>query len=316
MSATPPGRSAGDNDENDPYAQPEGNMKLGLIRGGFSDLRGDTLVGPVIGCLALLMTAAGLLAAPARAQEISPELGNEEPVETDAEEGASDWDFSLGVIGGFGPEFEGSDEYGFFWSPKAKIAWRDTVILTESSFRVQFRRGRFRFGPKIKYEKGRSDDDDNDIKGVGDVDPGFSAGAFVKYKFDGYALTAEARQEFAGGHGGLIGELGGEVLLPDADSPWGKLRAELTMADNSYMDEFFGVNARQSANSGLQPYDPDGGLKSISVSWQSSYEVWSGWSLGGRIQYIRLLDQAADSSIVDVGSPNGAVVAIGLRYEF
>ena len=250
------------------------------------------------------------------AQEISPEFETAEPVETGAEDEKSDWEFSLGVIGGFGPEFEGSDEYGFFWSPKAKIAWRDTVILTDSSFRVQLRRGPWRFGPKIKYEKGRSDDDDNDIKGVGDVDPGFSAGAFVKYKADGYALTAEVRQEFAGGHGGLLADLGGEVLLPSADSPWGKLKAKLTLADDRYMDEFFGVNARQSANSGLQPYDPDGGLKSISFTWESSYEVWSGWSLGGRVQYLRLLDQAADSSIVDVGSPNVAIVAIGLRYDF
>lgn len=291
-------------------------MKLRQGGCGLQIRRGDSVTWRVIGCLALPIVVAGFMSVPAGAQVLEPEVETTEPVEIDPEEEADDWDFSIGVIGGFGPKFEGSDEYDFFWSPKAKIAWRDTVILTESSFRVQFRQGRFRFGPKIKYEKGRSDDDDNDIKGVGDVDPGFSAGAFVKYKVDGYALTAEARQEFAGGHGGLIGELGGEMLLPDAESPWGKLRAELTLADDSYMDEFFGVNARQSANSGLQPYDPDGGPKSISLTWQSAYEVWSGWSLGGRIQYIRLLDQAADSPIVDVGSPNGAAVAIGLRYRF
>ena len=261
--------------------------------------------------LALILAAA----APgvARAQELSPEFEEPEPGE---EEERSDWDFSLGAIAGYGPEFEGSDDYGFFWSPKARIAWRDTAILTESSFRLQFRRGPFRFGPKIKYEKGRSDDDDKDIKGVGDVDPGFGAGGFVKYKKDGYGLSAEVRQEFAGGHGGLIAELGGEVLLPSAESPWGKLSSELTLADDRYMDEFFGINARQSANSGLRPYDPNGGLKSISVAWQSSYEFWPGWSLGGRVQYLRLLDQAADSPIVDVGSPNVFTVAIGLRYRF
>jgi outer membrane scaffolding protein for murein synthesis (MipA/OmpV family) len=290
-------------------------MKFEPIASGLFSRRG-AVICPVIGWLALLLFIAGISSVPAEAQEISPELGTEEPVETAAEEEDDDWDVSLGIIGGFGPKFEGSDEYDFFWSPKGKIAWRDTLILTESSFRVQFRQGRFRFGPKIKYEKGRSDDDDNDIKGVGDVDAGFSAGAFVKYKLDGYALTAEARQEFAGGHGGFIGELGGEVLLPDAESPWGKLRAELAMVDDRYMDEFFGVNARQSANSGLQTYDPDGGLKSISLAWQSAYEVWRGLSLGGRIQYVRLLDQAADSPIVDVGSPNGAAVAIGLSYRF
>jgi outer membrane scaffolding protein for murein synthesis (MipA/OmpV family) len=243
--------------------------------------------------LALILAAA----APgvARAQELSPEFEEPEPGE---EEERSDWDFSLGAIAGYGPEFEGSDDYGFFWSPKARIAWRDTAILTESSFRLQFRRGPFRFGPKIKYEKGRSDDDDKDIKGVG------------------YGLSAEVRQEFAGGHGGLIAELGGEVLLPSAESPWGKLSSDLTLADDRYMDEFFGINARQSANSGLRPYDPNGGLKSISVAWQSSYEFWPGWSLGGRVQYLRLLDQAADSPIVDVGSPNVFTVAIGLRYRF
>jgi outer membrane scaffolding protein for murein synthesis (MipA/OmpV family) len=38
--------------------------------------------------------------------------------------------------------------------------------------------------------------------------------------------------------------------------------------------------------------------------------------LGGRLQYLRLLDQAADSPIVDVGSPNVFTVAVGLRYRF
>ena len=229
----------------------------------------------------------------------------------------SDWKIQVGVIGGYSPEYDGSDEYGYFVKPKGSIAWRDRIILTESSLRAQFREGPFRFGPIVKYEQGRSDEDDKDIKGVGSVPAGFGVGLYIKYKEDGFALSAETRKELAGGHGGILTELKAELELPTGGSPWGKLGTELTIADSAYMEEFFGIDANQSARSGLPTFDADGGLRSISVFWASKIDLTPHWALGGQVTYLRMLGDAADSPIVeDAGSPNNVILALALVYRF
>lgn len=244
----------------------------------------------------------------------TPPPENREPVE---EEKKSDWKIKIGLIGGYSPEYDGSDEYDFFWAPRLRIAWRDTIILTESSLRAQARHGHFRFGPVLKHEKGRSDDDDDDIKGVGDVDSGLGVGAFAKYKRDGYSLELQVRKEVAGGHGGILGELKAEIKLPNNDQPWGKLGSELTFGDDEYMEEFYGINDRQSARSGLSTFDADAGVRSISLYWATEYDFTQNWAIGGRIEYLRMVGDAADSPIVDdAGSPNNVTLALGLTYTF
>ena len=264
---------------------------------------------------AFVLIAAVFYLAPAKtgfAEETSSEAQ-----EKSSEKEDEDWEIKLGVIGGYSPKYEGSDKYSFFVGPKARIAWRDTIVLTDSGLKVQIQTNGLRFGAVAKYEKGRSDDDDKDIKGVGSVSAGVGLGAFVKYKEKAYSLSWETRKEVASGHGGIISEITGDVKLPSAEDPWGKLVAQLVIGDKDYMEAFYGIDANQSARSGLSTYDADFGLRSLSIAWETEYDLTEHISIGGRLQYLRMLPEAADSPIVDdAGSPNNFIGALILSYEF
>ena len=121
----------------------------------------------------------------------------------DTEPGKKDWKFSLGAVVGVKPDYEGSDDYEFAWAPNLRISWRNTIVLQGKSLRVVYRWNKLRAGALIVAEGGRDEDDNNALRGLGDVDRGAAAGAFLDYEIiKNITLKSEFRQEFAGGHGG------------------------------------------------------------------------------------------------------------------
>ncbi len=83
--------------------------------------------------------------------------------------------------------------------------------------------------------------------------------------------------------------------------------ASSTWASDDYMQTYFGVNATQSAQSGLPTFSADSGFKDVGgtlmLDWRG--DGWQNWSLRALFAYYRLLGDADESSpIVDVGSEN------------
>jgi len=235
----------------------------------------------------------------------------------DTEPEKKDWRFSLGAIVGVRPDYEGSDDYEFAWAPDIKISWRDTIVLQGRSLRAVYRKGGLKLGPLIALESGRDDGDNNALRGLGDIDTGLSGGAFLTYEvIERLTLETEFRQEFAGGHGGALWDFGVGLRLP-FEKPVIKGYAGATYASDDYMEEFFGVNAVQSANSGQPVFGADGGVKNVTMSLSTGFDIDESWVIGGRVIYGYLLGDAADSPIVDRnGSRHQVTVGVGLSAQF
>ena len=218
---------------------------------------------------------------------------------------------------GVRPDYEGSDDYEFAWAPDIKISWRDIIVLQGRSLRAIYRNGGLKVGPLIALESGRDDGDNNALRGLGDIDTGLSGGAFLTYEvIDRVTLETEFRKEFAGGHGGALWDFGVGLRLP-FEKPLIKGYAGATYASDDYMSEFFGVNAVQSANSGLPVFGADAGIKSVTLSLSSGFDIDETWVIGARIIYSRLVGDAADSPIVDQrGSENQITLGVGLSAQF
>ncbi len=285
-----------------------------------------------IGCrafplLALLTLTAYVLfaAAPVQASEededviifsdISEDMDDAPGYDTEPEK--KNWKFSLGAIVGFKPDYEGSDDYEFAWAPDIKISWRDIIVFRGKSLRVVYRNDRLKAGALVAAEGGRDEDDNNALRGLGDVDSGVAVGGFLDYKLiKRITVQSEFRHEVAGGHGGALLDLGINFKLP-LDKPWARAYFGTTIASDDYMEEFFSVNATQSANSGIAQYDADGGVKSFTFSLASGYDITENWVIGATVVYSRLTGDAGDSPIVESrGSKDQFTTGIGLSYQF
>ena len=68
------------------------------------------------------------------------------------------------------------------------------------------------------------------------------------------------------------------------------------------METYFGVTPAESALSGtLAAYSPGGGFKSVGAELNVRYEFAPQWAIRGEFIYEKLIGDAADSPIVQVG---------------
>lgn len=234
-----------------------------------------------------------------------------------ADDDESDWDFRVGLLVGFQPDYEGSDDYDSVLAPSWRVAWRRTVILQGKNLRVQYTGDNYRIGALVGGESGRDEDDNDNLEGLGDVDSGWSAGLFGRYDIDEhFRLQAEGRQEFSGGHSGLVVDVGAEVTLP-LNLPFFRAYAGVTYASSDYMEEFFSISNKQSANSGKPTFDADAGIKNFTLTLSAGHDITDNWVVGAVIRYDRLVGDADDSPIVDDGGSRDQFTGgISLAYQF
>ncbi len=275
---------------------------------------------------ALLPFALGGFAAPAVAQDTqvfeawARAIEIEESGETlepgDEQFVRDDWYVRIGIIGGAVPGYLGSDHYEGSYAPRLKIVWRDRLFLNDRQLGANvYKSGSLSFGPFIRYTGGRSDNNEG-LEGLGRIDRTLTAGGFLNYNFGVLRFKSEVQKDILDEQQGTLA-----ILRLGTRVPWSRpvvtVYASTTWASNEYMNSFFGVNAVQAVRTGLPAFDPDAGIRDVALSVSTGYRIRENWSLGGHVEYRRLLGDAADSPLVDLqGSANQFVIGMGLNYTF
>jgi outer membrane protein len=248
--------------------------------------------------LAILFNAIGVL--PAAAQ--SPD--------TDWIYGADGEDIVLEVGGGVltRPDYESSEDYtlrpwpfvslGYLRLPFATFGGKEEALKFAPSFRIIDER-----------------DDEGDLNGLGNVDTAYEIGGTVSYRYGMFRGLATIRKGF-GGHEGWVGEGGVDVILDPTPQFELSLGPRAYLASNDYLDTYLGVTSQQSAASGLREFNPDGGVKGFGASAIARYQLTRHWAVVGKFDYERLIGDAADSPITDLGTENQFTGALGLTYKF
>ena len=243
------------------------------------------------------------------AEEIDEAPGYEDPKDVKRE-----WTLSLGVVGGIQPEYEGSDDYEFKIGPNIAASWRDILFFKGKNLGANLiREKNFKAGPILSWTGGRDEDDNKHLDGLGDIDNSIEAGGFISFRKKPYRFKIEARQDVNSGHEGGLIELSAGTTLP-FNKPRVFVALGTTWASDDYMESFFGVSEKQSAESGLEKYKAESGIKDINLSVVAGYAITNRWRLGGKIEYKRLLGDAADSPIVE--DENQFLAGIGISYHF
>jgi len=232
------------------------------------------------------------------------------------------WTVTLGIEGRSSPSFYGADTSEidpvpvFSLRPEGKAARFRSI--RDSAGIALFQSNGFFFGPVGRFQRARKEEDHPDqLRGLGDVDWALEAGFFAEYWFAGWFRTrAEVRRGF-NGHEGLVGDLSADFIAPLGEKWSVSGGPRLSLADADALRPYFGIDAVQSAASGLSAFDPKGGLKSVGVGSQVQYQFDKHWTSRAYVEYERLLGDAAASPLVtERGSPNQVIFGAGLSYSF
>ncbi|WP_300295445.1 MipA/OmpV family protein [Ferrovibrio sp.] len=263
-----------------------------------------SLVSALLALPATLLSAGG----PAMAQSGATEKSGEK----------TDWRLTIGAGAMLAPSYLGSDDYDIDALPLFDLRYADRVFLsTRDGLGANLlSSSRWRAGPVIKYRFGRDQDDDDALRGLGDVDPAGEAGGFVHYDLRPFKLGAEIRQGF-GGHEAVIGDMFVTWSTRLTDSLMLTAGPRATVASKDFTQTYFGIDAGQAARSGYRPYDPDGAYVSYGLGATLTYKLTDQLSLGGFAGIDRIAGDAADSPIVDqAGSATQARLGLTLGYSW
>ncbi len=182
-------------------------------------------------------------------------------------------------------------------------------------FSLTGRGGPVEIGPMIAFQSKRDEDDVGAL--VGDVDFAFEPGAFVNVNVsDSFRLRAEARRGFDG-HEGWLGDFGADFFLRPGDNTVVSIGPRVRLADDEYMQTYFGITPAQAATSGLAAYTPDGGVRAVGAVIGITHEFTRNFGIYGYAQYDRLIGDAADSPIVQqFGSEDQFSAGLALFFNF
>lgn len=222
----------------------------------------------------------------------------------------------LGIGGSVGTKYEGSDEILFLPSPIIDFGYLRIPGLFDIGS-LEPEDGGLSFSPAFEFSGERKASDFDDLEGLEDVDATYQAGLGIGYEWRNAEVFGEARYAF-GGAEGFVGEFGAKAILRPVETLELRAGPFATLASADYIDTYFGVTPEEAADTGfrLDPHDTDGGFKSVGVSGSARYEFRPDWFLNAEASYSRLVGDAGDSPIVDVGSQNQFTFELGISKRF
>ncbi len=224
-----------------------------------------------------------------------------------------EWDVTMGGGAMLAPKFEGSDEFEVLPVPFISANFGERVHLDPRGLLIDaYQTHGVVFSIKGGFELGRSEDDSDHLRGLGDVDAGAVIGGVIAYKTGPLEFTA-ALDKTIGGSDGLTGTFGAK-----ASHMYGRFLlsagASATWADNNHMDAYFSVNGAQSARSGFDQFDAEAGFKRVDIEASVGYLLTENWVVQAQVGVGFLLGDAADSPIVqEEVQPS---VLLGRGYKF
>jgi outer membrane protein len=227
------------------------------------------------------------------------------------------YDIVLEIGGGAAmrPAYEGSKDYKY--NPAG--LFQLNYLWLPGFGAVKNERDRAREGlivaPSFRYIYKRDSDDHPELRGLNSVDASYELGGRIGYQWAVLQPWVAVRYGF-GGYQGVVGETGLAFrFLPSAVTEF-TVGPRASFATADYMRTYFGVTPAESAASGISAYNPSGGFKGVGVEATGRYEFMPQWSLVGSLVYEKLIGDAANSPLVNLGSENQFTAKLGVAYKF
>lgn len=216
--------------------------------------------------------------------------------------------FSLGLGVFETPRYPGASASRFQPAPLVGVSYGRFFFGSVPDANVPFGLGAFlyrdesiRVGVALSYDlvNPRETSDDDHLRGLPDIDRTAHATLFASYNRAWLSVVGAVSQDVAGKHEGTTASL--DVLGKYSPTSQLTLTAGpgVTWGSAQYNQTFFGVNAEDSAHSGLNEYSPGSGVAAVRFTAGVSYALTRHWNFGARVTASRLPGTVGDSPIVE-----------------
>ncbi len=229
-------------------------------------------------------------------------------------------DYSIGGGLGIAPDYEGSDDYEVVPIPAGEARFSNGMYieLLGLNLRANLIPSDFwRLGPVYNYRPSRSDVDNDQVDDLKNVSDANELGIFGGIEWNNWFIFLEYLADIGDAHDGGYGTLKGGynwIINPQ----WAlSIGAFGTYADEDYMSTYFGVDGADAANSGLDEYNADSGMKDVGLDLGVNWGFAQNWDLRGLFQIKQLVGDADDDSpVVDEGSETQVFAGILVLWNF
>lgn len=244
------------------------------------------------------------------------------PVAAHAQEGVKEnWNLTLGIGIRATPKFLGSKDYAARPYPVFGLGrglasrWWSAQDDAIGPGLIEGRNWRIGASGALLWPRLQSSD--ARLRGLGDVRFGFEAGAFGEYYVMPWLRArADIRRGFLA-HDAFVADLKLDAFQTFGDRLTFGFGPRLSIAGPDFNRRYFGVNAPQSAASGLAAFRPGGGLQSVGALGQVTYAWTPRLRTTGFAEYKRLLGDAAASPLVKQrGSADQFTFGLSSSYTF
>lgn len=212
------------------------------------------------------------------------------------------------------PAYEGAKDYQFDPTGFATLhyLWLPGFGELKSGRKAEG----FFVGPSFRYLSKRDSNDSPELAGLNNIGASFEIGAKAGYDFQWIRPWAALRYGF-GGYSGFVGETGLNFIFRPTELTEFTVGPRASFASSDYMQTYFGVTPVEAARSRMWAYSPSGGFKGLGLDATTRYQFTPQWAVVGEFIYERLIGDAADSPIVQVGGDvNQFTGKLGLSYKF
>ena len=250
---------------------------------------------------------------------------------------ARDW-VTVGLGAGYGPSYDGSDEYVLFPAPLVQGSVKgidfgargpglyvDLIADGNSDKDVKFLAG-----PLVRFRMDRNSNvKDPVVRLLGKEDVAIEVGATAGVSFskilnplDTVTISSDIQWDVAGAHKGRIISPSIAYSTPLSKAIFTMFSLSATHVDGNYADTYFSIDQGGSIASGLPLFDAKSGWKSYGVSLLGAVDLSGnardgGWGIYGFINYSRLINDAARSPVTSLrGDASQWFMAAGVSYTF
>ena len=213
------------------------------------------------------------------------------------------------------PRYPGSDETIFV--PYPLIAVSKFFVPGYGSVGDERKTRGLTVYPSFNFIGKRDSSASNELEGLDDVDWALEAGLGVSYRYDWIRGFAEVRQGF-NGYSGQVAQFGIDLIGNPTEDLEVRFGPRAGWGSQNYMDTYFGINAKEAADSPLydKAYKADAGFNTVGLAGSATYDLNERWKLHALAGWDRLIGDAGDSPIVKEGSEDQFYGGAGLSYRF
>jgi outer membrane scaffolding protein for murein synthesis (MipA/OmpV family) len=230
------------------------------------------------------------------------------------------WRVEFGLAAQYAPEFDGLNRYQVQPGPAFDVRYKD-IAFASTGEGVGVNLFSFRHvsgGVAVSYDLGRSPHLDGEaLTGLGTIHAAPEVKLFATYALaKAFPLTIrlDVRKQI-GATNGYIGDVGAYLPMPGSSQKFAWfVGPTVTMADQRYMQAYFGVSRVQAQATKYRQFQAYGGFKSAGLGASAVYFFTPHTLVDVSGAFDRLLGSAAESPITE--NRYEEVVSVSALYKF